>query len=117
MKVNIDYHIEVGHHYYSVPFRLMRERLDVRLTATTVEAFNKGERVADHARSYVWGGHTTLKEHMLPEYRKYVGVRHALSTGRATMIPIHKGESVVRSLLRKIMQDAELSREEFLKLL
>ena len=24
-KVNIDYHIEVDHHYYSVPFRLLRE--------------------------------------------------------------------------------------------
>jgi len=69
-KVNIDYHIEVDHHYYSVPFRLLRERLDVRLTAT-VEAFHKGERVAVHARSDVRGGHTTLPEHMPPEHRKY----------------------------------------------
>lgn len=37
--------------------------------------------------------------------------------GRATVVPLHKGESVGRGLLRKIMQDAELSREEFLKLL
>ncbi len=37
--VNIDYHIEVDKHYYSVPFRLLREKLDVRLTAHTVEAF------------------------------------------------------------------------------
>lgn len=37
--------------------------------------------------------------------------------GRATVVPVHKGESVGRGLLRKIMQDAELSREEFLKLL
>ena len=37
--------------------------------------------------------------------------------GRATVVPIHKGESVGRGLLRKIMQDTELSREEFLKLL
>jgi transposase len=52
-KVNIDYHIEVDHHYYSVPYQLLREKLDVRLTATTVEAFHKGERVAARARSYV----------------------------------------------------------------
>jgi len=71
VKVNIDYHIEVEHHYYSVPFRLLRERLDVRLTATIVEAFHKGERVAAHPRSYVRGGHTTLPEHMPPEHRKY----------------------------------------------
>lgn len=37
--------------------------------------------------------------------------------GRATVVPVHKGESIGRGLVRKIMQDAELSREEFLKLL
>ncbi len=37
--------------------------------------------------------------------------------GRATVVPVHKGESMGRGLVRKIMQDAELSREEFLKLL
>ena len=70
-KVNIDYHVEVDDHYYSVPFRLIHERLDVRLTATTMEAFRKGERVAAHARSYVKGRYTTRKEHMPPEHRGY----------------------------------------------
>ena len=70
-RVNFDYHIEVDHHYYSVPFQLLHERLDVRLTATTVEAFHKGERVAAHVRSYVKGGYTTLKEHMPSEHRAY----------------------------------------------
>ena len=70
-RVNVDYHIEVDHHYYSVPFQLLRERLDVRLTATVVEAFHKGERVAAHAKSYLRGKHTTLKEHMPPEHRSY----------------------------------------------
>ena len=37
--------------------------------------------------------------------------------GRATVVPVHKGESVGRGLLRKIIQDADLRREEFLKLL
>ncbi len=69
--VNIDYHIEIDHHYYSISFRLLRERLDVRLTATTVEAFHKGERVAAHVRSYVRGAHTTLREHMPPEHQQY----------------------------------------------
>ena len=69
--VNIDYHIEIDHHYYSISFQLLRERLDVRLTATTVEAFHKGERVAAHVRSYVKGAHTTLREHMPPEHQQY----------------------------------------------
>ena len=70
-RVNIDYHIEVDQHYYSVPFRLIREQLDVRLTATTVEAFHRGERVAAHARSFVRHKPTTLAEHMPAEHRRY----------------------------------------------
>jgi len=37
--------------------------------------------------------------------------------GRATVVPVHKGESVGRGLLGIIIQDADLGREEFLKLL
>lgn len=70
-RVNFDYHIQVDDHYYSVPFQLLRERLDVRLTVTTIEAFRKGERVVAHARSYVKGSYTTLKEHMPPNHRAY----------------------------------------------
>jgi transposase len=70
-KVNFDYHIEVKDQYYSVPFQLLHERLDVRQTATTIEAFHKGNRVAAHARSYTKGGYTTLKEHMPPQHRAY----------------------------------------------
>lgn len=70
-KVNIDYHIEVDHHYYSVHYKLLKEKLEVRLSASTVEVFRKGERVASHARSHIRGGHTTLKDHMPPEHRQY----------------------------------------------
>ncbi len=71
-KVNIDYHIEVDHHYYSVPYQLIHARLDVRLTSTTLEAFFKGRRVALHRRSYIKGRHTTLKEHMPKAHQKYL---------------------------------------------
>jgi transposase len=72
-KVNIDYHFEIGvdHHYYSVPYQLLHERLDVRLTATTVEAFRLGERVAAHIRSYVRGEYTTLPEHRPAGHQAY----------------------------------------------
>jgi len=94
--VNIDYHIEVDNHYYSVPFALLRERLEVRLTATTVEAFHKGERVAAHTRSYVRGGYTTVKEHMPPEHRRYAEwspsrfIQWAGKTGTATAEVVEK---------------------------
>jgi predicted RNA binding protein YcfA (HicA-like mRNA interferase family) len=37
--------------------------------------------------------------------------------GRATVVPVHKGESVGRGLVRKIMKDTDLDQDEFLKLL
>jgi hypothetical protein len=36
-RVNIDYHVAVEHNYYSVPYQLVHQRVEVRLTATTVE--------------------------------------------------------------------------------
>lgn len=70
-RVSIDYHVQAERHNYSVPFRLLHAKLDVRLTAATVEVFHNGERVAAHPRSYVLWGYTTLPEHMPPEHRKY----------------------------------------------
>ena len=69
--VHIDYHIEIDQHYYSVPYELKGDKLHVRFTAHTVEAFRKGQRVACHLRSYVPYHHTTLKEHMPPAHQKY----------------------------------------------
>jgi len=71
-RVNVDYHIEVDRHYYSVPYQLRREQLDIRLTANTVEALFKNRRVASHARSYQKGGFTTLPEHMPRSHQRYL---------------------------------------------
>lgn len=69
--VNIDYHIEVDRHYYSVPYQLVGESCDVRLTATTVEALLRGRRVASHRRSFE-RGYTTLPEHMPESHRRHL---------------------------------------------
>lgn len=68
--VNIDYHVEIEHHYYSVPFTLVRERVEVRTTAT-IEVFLKGQRVASHQRSHVRGGFSTNPEHMPKIHRDH----------------------------------------------
>lgn len=62
--VNIDYHVDVGKHFYSVPHELIGETLEARFTSTTVEIFQRGRRVASHARSYEQGRFTTCAEHM-----------------------------------------------------
>lgn len=69
--VNIDYHIEIDHHYYSVPCRLLRQTVDVKLTASTIEVLSHGERVAAHLRSHQPGLHTTHPDHMPPAHRAY----------------------------------------------
>ncbi len=73
-KVNIDYHVEVEGHYYSVPFRLARKEVDVYYSTATVEITYKHVRVALHQRSTVNGKHTTIPEHMPPAHKKYAGM-------------------------------------------
>ena len=70
-KANIDYHLELDRHYYSVPYIYAGEVLDTRSTASTVEVFRRGRRVASHIRSRK-PGYSTDPEHM-PESHK----RHA----------------------------------------
>lgn len=70
--VNIDYHVVVEHHYYSVPYGLIHQRLDVRLTGTGVELFDKGKRVAAHVRSHQRGRFTTLDEHRPKSHQRYL---------------------------------------------
>ena len=72
-RVNIDYHIEAERHYYSVPYALVHQAVDVHLTAETVEVLHRGVRVASHVRSYETGKATTLTEHMPKAHQRYVG--------------------------------------------
>ena len=69
--VNIDYHIDVDHTLYSVPYQLLHQRVEARLTATTVEVFFKGRRVASHARLFGRGRCATLPEHMPSAHRAH----------------------------------------------
>jgi len=70
--VNIDYHIEIVGHYYSVPFELKGQKVDVRLTARTVEALHRGKRVASHARDDRKGRYTTDAAHMPKAHREHL---------------------------------------------
>ncbi len=70
-RVNLDYHIAVDHHVYSVPHTLVHEDVEVRLTATTVEVFHHGARVATHRRSHVAGGFTTVSAHMPKAHQRH----------------------------------------------
>lgn len=71
VRVNIDYHVEIDGHYYSVPYSLVKHQLEARLSAQTVELFHKAKRVASHRRSPNKGRHTTQAEHMPKAHRQY----------------------------------------------
>jgi len=97
-RVNIDYHVDVHRHFYSVPYTLVHNQVEARTTTQTVEIFFKGSRIASHPRSYQKGGCTTLREHMPKAHQKYLEwtpsrlLNWAAKTGPATA-----------SLLEKIM--------------
>jgi transposase len=71
-RVNIDYHVELDGHYYSVPHRLVGEMVELRITATTVEAVHGQTRVAAHALNPRRGAHTTTPEHMPASHRAHL---------------------------------------------
>jgi len=87
--VNVDYHVEVDRHWYSVPYGLVGERCDIRVTAATVEVLHHGRRVASHRRSGDQRRFTTDAAHMPEAHRRHAEwtpgriVRWAEQTGPA----------------------------------
>lgn len=70
-KVNINYHVSLGEHFYSVPYQLVQKTITIRFTATIVEILYGNRRVASHPRSYKRYGYTTLTEHMPAKHSEY----------------------------------------------
>jgi transposase len=70
-RVNLDYHIEIAKHYYSVPHSLVRLEVEARITQRVVEIFLRGKRVASHLRSTLPHRPTTVAEHMPSSHRRY----------------------------------------------
>ena len=50
-RVHQDHHIEVARAYYSVHYTLVGQRVDARLSAHTVEIFQRGALIATHPRA------------------------------------------------------------------
>jgi transposase len=92
IKVGTDYLVSDGRNKYSVPFDLIGEKVDIRLTSTTVEVFFHGSRVASHVRKTAVQREPIVNEnHMTPEHRKYLNYNTedftvwAKSVGESTM--------------------------------
>jgi transposase len=92
-----DYLITDGKNKYSVPFDLIGETVDIRLTKNTVEAFFHGSRVASHPRYSAAKREPIVQpEHMPAEHKKYLAYNAeefqmwANTIGRKTAEVIHQ---------------------------
>jgi transposase len=89
-KVNVDYHVEVERHYYSVPYRLVQQEVRLKISEALIEVFHDNQRVACHERSRASYRHTTVPEHMPPEhwaYKRQAVQRAFFGVGRTGWCP------------------------------
>lgn len=94
-RVQMDYHVGVEGHLYSVPYQLVTQQLDVRITDGTIRFSYKNRQVALHIRSTVFG-QTTLPEHMPPHHRAMSeeSIEHYIDWSRS--IGPHTNDFVIR---------------------
>jgi transposase len=69
-RAGIDYHVTIEKHHYSVPYRYLKEIIDVRVSSLMIECFIKGSLIAVHQRAFK-PGYTTLHEHMPRAHQEY----------------------------------------------
>ncbi len=71
-RVHPDYHVEVEGAFYSVPYTLVRQMVEVRISAATVEFYSHGLRVAAHRRLHRKGDVVTLPAHRPAAHQGYL---------------------------------------------
>lgn len=71
-KVDLDYHVRVDKSFYSVPYTLIGEKVDIRHNSRVIEVFSKGQRVACHLKSKDEESCITEKLHMCHEHLHYI---------------------------------------------
>lgn len=82
-KVHLDYHVEIERAYYSVPYKLIGETVEVRLTAHTLEIFYRQKLVAAHVRAVKRGVFSTHGEHRPERHTAVVELTHERLQERA----------------------------------
>jgi transposase len=100
-RVNIDYHIAFDANFYSVPYTLVQELVEVRATPTTVEIFHKGQRVGSHLRSRGRGRVCTEKEHRPKSHQAHLEWTPSRMVHWAEQIGPHTAQLFARILAEK----------------
>ena len=71
VRVNIDYHVQYGHHFYSVPNEYVGEVLELHVSDRLVTAYFRQRQIAQHPRAYT-AGMTTTAAHMPVRHQKHL---------------------------------------------
>ena len=100
-SVNIDYHVEFDGHYYSVPHALVRQKVELRITRSTIEVLARGRRVTSHPRSHHKGSFSTIPEHMPAAHRAHAQWSPGKLMNWAAAVGTATGELVKRLLIEK----------------
>lgn len=92
MSVPPDYHLAIDGMFYSVPYRLVGERVEVFETETAILVYSQLERVALHNKGRQIGHVLTLPEHAPPNHRTYGThrTRHFVTWGSYQNVEIRK---------------------------
>jgi len=100
-RVNIDYHIAFDANFYSVPYSLVQERVEVRATPTTIEIFHKGQRVASHVRGHGREQVLTQREHRPKSHQAHLEWTPSRMVNWAEQIGPHTAKLFERILAAK----------------
>ncbi|WP_407943644.1 IS21 family transposase [Maribrevibacterium harenarium] len=70
-KVAKDYHVQYDNHWYSVPHRLVGERVEISATQTMIKVYHQTKCVSQHPRSHNSYRHSTDVAHMPENHAAY----------------------------------------------
>ncbi len=84
--VQFNCHIAVDNMYYSVPHEYIQRKVNVRVTASTIDVFYKQPRIASHRRLFGRKGqYSTDTAHMPEDHQKYLEWNGDLITQKYVM--------------------------------
>jgi len=97
-RVNIDYHAAFDDNWYSVPYTLTGELVDIRATPSTVELFHHGKRVASHVRHRGRHQAVTQNEHRPRSHQEHLAWTPSRIVNWAAKIGSHTAQMVEKIL-------------------
>lgn len=104
---NLDYHVKIENHFYSVPYTYVKKKIEYRLVNNVVEILFNNKRIASHLRGFEYG-YTTERAHMPLSHQAYLDWSPERVLEQAEQI----GEQT-RNLVERIMSEHEFPQQAF----